>query len=429
MDDFENSQIYDHSFSRETLLSTLCKSDFYEMRALHDESIKLSIIDAGVESAHNLFAGASPLVRFPLNGNQIYKINNLSNELAVRKLYYNIEQLVSFKSSSRDTVVSNLHRLISEGVPYRLYRLDIKKFYESFTTLSIEERLYGLPGLSPPSKALLHALLDSHVSSGGLGLPRGLALSALISEIMMQDFDLAVRSMSGVYFFSRYVDDIVILTNCLEHPKVFLRNIIQHLPEGLTLHERKRQICHLYNKVSPTTVTPTIANITFDYLGYAFAVYEPIKEPGKKNGHYFRKVHIDIATSKLQRIKTRIVRSMLNFSASGDFDLLYSRVKFLTSNFSITDFRRDRSKLAGIYYSYPEITDPLNSGLQQLDNFLVNAVLSKSGRVFSKSGAELTASQRRLLLKHSFTRGYIEKTMVHFHPKRIRKIQECWLYE
>lgn len=429
MADFGNLRTYDHSYSSETLLKTLRKSDFFDMRGLHDESFKLSVIDTAVESAHNLFAGSNPLVRFPLHGKQVYKIDTLPNDLAIRKLYENVARLVSIRPPGRDIIVSNLLRLISEGVPYRLYRLDIRKFYESFSTAAVEERIFGLPGLSPPSKALIHALLFHYLSSGGTGIPRGLALSALISEVMMQDFDLAVRSMPGVYFSSRYVDDIVILTSGDENPKVFERNLIKHLPDGLILHERKRQICPMPDRVAPVQRPPATANIRFDYLGYAFSVYEPIKIPNKNKNKYFREVVIDITHSKLCRMKTRIIRSLLDFAATSDFDLLRLRIKFLTSNFSINDFRRDRSKLAGIYYSYPEITDPINSGLCELDKFLANAVLSKNGRVFSKSATVLTASKRRLLLKHSFVRGHQERSMVHFHTTTIQKIQDCWKNE
>jgi hypothetical protein len=176
-------------------------------------------------------------------------------------------------------------------------------------------------------------------------------------------------------------------------------------------------------------VAPVTPKISFDYLGYAFSVYEPVKVPNKKKGQYFRDVVVDIAGSKVRRMKTRIVRSLMDFVATGDFDLLRLRIKFLTSNFSVKDFRRDRSKLAGIHYSYPELTDPANSGLRELDKFLTNALLSKNGRVFAKSTAALTPDLRRLLLKHSFVRGHQERSMVHFHPTTIRKIQECWKNE
>jgi len=429
MPSFGNLRTYDHCFCRETLSKTLRKSDFFDMRALHDESVKLSVIDAAVESACSLFSGKNPLVRFPLKGNQVYSLDSLPNELAVRKLNENIARLVSIRPPARDVIVSNLRHLIGEGVPYRLYRLDIRKFYESFSTTAVEERIVRLPGLSPPSKGLLRALLSHYVSLGGTGLPRGLALSALLAEIMMQEFDLAVRSMSGVYFFSRYVDDIVIMTSSNENPKVFRRDIVRYLPAGLVLHERKRQICSLSDIVTPIKPSPIVAKISFDYLGYRFAVYEPAKVANKKRGQYSRDVVVDIADSKLRRIKTRVVRSFMDFVATGDFDLMRLRIKFLTSNFRIKDFRRERSKLSGIYYSYPEITDPASIGLRELDKFLANAVLSKNGRVFSKSSAALTANQRCLLLKHSFVRGHQKRLMVHLHPTTIAKIQECWANE
>lgn len=425
-----NLRTYDNSFSSETLLLMLRKSDFFDNRSLHDENFKNSIIDMAVKSAHSLFNGTFPLIKFPLHGKTIYSIDSLPNKLVLRKIYHNINYNVSINPTGRDLVVHNLHRLVGEGVPYRLYRLDIKKFYESFSTKAVIDCLIGLPGLSPPSKTLIHELLSRYISSGGTGIPRGLALSALIAEVMMQDFDFSIHSKAGVYFYSRYVDDIVILTNGNENPKLFENEIVGHLPEGLTLHERKTQTRTITDIVIPAKHgTPPLPKIQFDFLGYSVNVYEPEKKSGKKSHQHFRKVIIDISHSKVRKIKTRIIKSILAFSSTGNFDLLLNRIKFLTSNFSIQDFHRDSSKLAGIYYSYPEIADPENSKLQELDKFLKMAILSKNGRVFSKFSTLLKPKERRKLLKQSFLRGYKEKTMVYFHPTKIKEIQKCWKYE
>ncbi|EPM56853.1 phage-related reverse transcriptase/maturase family protein, partial [Pseudomonas syringae pv. actinidiae ICMP 19103] len=44
---------------------------------------------------------------------------------------------------------------------------------------------------------------------------RGLALSATITEIVMQDFDNSIKELDGVFYYGRYVDDIIVVTDRL----------------------------------------------------------------------------------------------------------------------------------------------------------------------------------------------------------------------
>ncbi|EGH68896.1 hypothetical protein PSYAC_29236, partial [Pseudomonas syringae pv. actinidiae str. M302091] len=41
----------------------------------------------------------------------------------------------------------------------------------------------------------------------------GLALSATITEIVMQDFDNSIKELDGVFYYGRYVDDIIVVTD------------------------------------------------------------------------------------------------------------------------------------------------------------------------------------------------------------------------
>lgn len=42
------------------------------------------------------------------------------------------------------------------------------------------------------------------------GLPRGLSISSVMSELYMKYFDLRIRRLEGVYYYARFVDDIVV---------------------------------------------------------------------------------------------------------------------------------------------------------------------------------------------------------------------------
>ncbi|MEZ0316127.1 MAG: antiviral reverse transcriptase Drt3a [Methylophilaceae bacterium] len=423
--------MYDSSFNKFTLAKTLRKEDFFAYPSLKDEIYRAVIISKAVASASTCFNGHDPLVSFSKKGKTIYKIQAFEDELVLRKANENLRKATQTKQQNRDSIIKNLIHLLSEGVPYRIYRLDIKSFYESFSSDYIKKELDSLVKLNPNSKKLIEHLLAKYTSIGGLGLPRGLALSATLSELLMSEFDKEVRNKSGVYFYARYVDDILIITNGLENCTLFIKDIKLALPIGLGLNSNKQKIRTAQERVDPlATVHPSVTVLEFDYLGYKFKVTEPYKVgSGKKPSAYFRNVDVDISLNKIKKIKSRISRTFHDFSKTKDFSLLTQRIKYLTTNYRLKELGSNKYRLAGIYYSYPLLSSSTGKGLQELEHYLKNSIYSKFGRIFSKTSALLSAKEKKELLGNSFIYGYKTKCMVHFHPKKMNKIQECWANE
>ena len=44
-----------------------------------------------------------------------------------------------------------------------------------------------------------------------MGVPRGVGISPLLSEIYVRDLDSSISSFIGTHFYARYVDDIFII--------------------------------------------------------------------------------------------------------------------------------------------------------------------------------------------------------------------------
>lgn len=419
--------MYDHSFNQVTLMRMLRKSDFRENNSLYVEADKLAILEAAISSAKTDFQGSNPLIHFEQGGKRIYYANDLTHELVLRKVCSNIKRLVRIQQPNRESIVETLTHLVSEAVPYRLFRLDIKSFYESFATDEVSRAVGALLGISPLTHRLVDEMLRHFMTSGGTGVPRGLALSAMLADVMMISFDRELKSLQGVYFYARYVDDIVIITNGSEKESTFLKKIKFLLPTGLLLHNNKRDVITVPKVVTPAKAG-TAANDLFScsYLGYKITVSEPFKDNDLKPKSHHRAVRVGIADSKIKKIKFRIVRSLTAFLKDDDFDLLAHRIKYLTSNFSVRDINRDKNKRAGIYYSYPQITEAPDNGLDELDNFLRKAILNGHGRPFSKISAALSSKQKRTLLSHSFREGHTQRFFVYFHPQLIKNIQRCW---
>lgn len=419
--------MYDQSFNSRSLERVFQRQDFHGFSTLEQEVLRektlaqaLFCIAAGFKLTPN------PLKSFPLLGKTVFMFSDLGNELVARKLCENLKKSCRSVSSGRSQIVSNLQLLLAEGIPFRVYRLDIKSFYESFDIPHVLSNIDELQNLSPQSKSLICGLLECHAAIGGEGIPRGLSISASLSEFLMQSFDRSVRSHSEVFFYSRYVDDIIIITSLREDLSGFVKRVEKLLPTGLSLNQSKKQVESAVDRVKPTKLSDSIVRVLkFDYLGYTFSIYQPIKINNKKEGDYFRSVIVDIAEKKILRFKTRISRSFLEFGKTGDWHLLHDRIKFLTKNFSVFNLKAGGKKLAGIFHSYPLISTEAK-GLQQLDDFLKNAVLSKNGRLSAIASIKLTSQQKRLLLAQSFVKGHAERSFVHFSGMRLKQIQQCW---
>lgn len=419
--------MYDQSFCKKTLELVLQKRDFKGIPAATQNLYREDLLTEAVTSAASKFGSRISLLgKFPLKGKMVFDFPKLADELVARKLRDNIRHAREITFRGRSQIVSNLHLLLEEGVPYRVYRLDVASFYESFKKSDVLALISELPRLSPQSKILLRQLLESHSAMGGAGVPRGLSLSATLSDLMMKDFDTEMEFSNEVFYYSRYVDDIVLMTSGREDPSVFIRSLKRALPSGLRLNSTKTQVVQAIARVKPIKASEESVNLfKFDYLGYAFIVNEPVKSQKQKDGDLHRSVTVDVASKKIQRIKTRIVRSFLDFSNTGNWPLLRDRIKFLSQNFSVYNPKAGGKKLAGIFHSYPLVSEEAQ-GLQRLNAFLRNAILSNNGRVFSKSALKLNGKYKRELLAQCFVRGHKERTFVHFSAMRISEIQRCW---
>lgn len=155
----------------------------------------------------------------------------------------------------------------------------------------------------------------------------------------MRDFDNFYRTNQNIYFYSRFVDDIIIITSGYEDKSIFIEDLEKNLkPLQLSLNTKKQ-----YNKkVERTNKSINSTVCSFDYLGYNFKVSNPpSSSKNNKEKHPFRKIKIDIAEKKVKKIKTRIILSLLSYIETGDFDTLHSRLKLLTGNYSLVDRKQE----------------------------------------------------------------------------------------
>jgi hypothetical protein len=414
--------MYDQAFSETALGHHLRRSDFVGVPSANVGAFRALVLAQAIAATKSQFATANPLRSFHVRQKKTYGLVKLENELVARKLTSNLREQIGPLARGRDFIVKALIRILEEATPYRVYRLDVAGFYESIDLKVIARLVFDHSSLSPLSKKLLANLMNHFQSMGGTGVPRGMALSAVLAELVMQPFDKHVCELQGVFFYARYVDDILIVSSAEEDKIKFLETIRNALPAGL----------HLNNKTETLSLTDPLTKKnpgkyrdSVEYLGYTFSVWNP---PASTSQPAFRRVLVDVAKSKVEKFKLRIGRSFRDYLKTNDFALLHDRIRLMTSNFRIVDKDSGRGKLAGIYHGYPRLTADAPA-LRELDAFIKAALLQAPGRLFGQVRARLNGAERRALLALSFATGHRTKRFVHMHPKRIGEIQRCWSYD
>ena len=211
------------TFSKHGLSRIIRKSDFLGVPNAAQEAHYETLLQESVIAAKTKFSEPNnPLSSFRLNGNLVFKLDKHADRVVERKLTANLRRVYEIRTASRSTIIENLKLFLQEGIPFRVYRLDIRKFYESFSKDMICSQIDKTSNLSPSSKLLTKHLLEKHSQLGGNGTPRGLPLSSCISELMMKKFDYQINNTKNVFFYSRYVDDIIVISSSNEDQKEFL---------------------------------------------------------------------------------------------------------------------------------------------------------------------------------------------------------------
>lgn len=414
------------TFCKKGLSKIIRKSDFVGILKEDQEIYGETLIQESIISARTRFSSpANPLSSFKLDGNLVFKLKKHSDRIVERKLTYNLYRACNIRTANRSNIIQNLKLFLREGIPYTIYRLDIRKFYESLPQNLILNQINENSNLSPSSRLLIKHLLEHHSHIGGTGTPRGLPLSANISELIMQEFDSKINNNKYTFFYSRYVDDIILISSGTENKKAFLKFIKDTLPEGLKLNPSKLEISSKLTgltQIKPIT-TPKKILFSFEYLGYKFNISNPYKNSDSKQ----RVVDVDIATKKANKYKLRISRAFYDFTKTNDSNLLKDRIRYLTSNFRVFNPHLNQTRLAGIFHNYPEIQLE-KKNLKELDHYLRGIVLSKRGRLGQLLIPFLTPNMKRELLHNSFTKGHAEKKFAHFSASRINQIKKCWKY-
>lgn len=399
-------------FHSQELIKYLKKGELYRSNLNREDVVKL--IDKNEKEIIN------GTFQFDIKSNEEYFfIEDITQKLILRKLNDNVKRIYKDEQANRKFIIQQVKTLLSETAPFWVIKTDVKSFYESIDKDRIFRKLKNDAMLSYFSISLIKKVLEHPVFSNKSGLPRGINISSTLSEIYMRKFDNWVQRSQGVYYYARFVDDIIIFVSTERDANELFKSINIKLLEicNLEINTLKTELI-LGASFKHEKKTKRFGKDTIEYLGYQFYVEPKLSRKDK------RLVKISIADKKVKKIKTRLVKSYVDFVMNRDFNLLMKRIKFLTGNYEISEGFDDSILKAGIFYNYTHLND--YKVLEDLNDFHRKMLYSKSGSFGGKLNSTLESNQRILLKKYCFTAGHKQKTYNSFSYLEMGEIIKCW---
>ena len=370
----------------------------------------------------------------------LYTIGATAEEFfAMQVLCRNVKKLFKISMLSRHEILSQLKILLREDKSrYYIIRTDVCHCFESIPHDKLFEYLEGKNLLDVKSKSLLRGLIQKEfeaknlrplVSTKKTGIPRGCAISSLLSEFYLSKIDEVLRrELPGIVFLARYVDDIIIVV----HPDLddehwwSLDDYIKALNEayhrhGLTIHTPTDGTNKCYTYDSKDT-----KNLKFDLLGYTIQSFKGDKD---KQGFF------SLSNNKKQRIRDRITKTFQEFDGLLNtvcYDIaahyLFDALHVLTCNINL--YNAKRGVKVGIFYSNQLLDN--TKDLEGLDKYLQYkcSQISLGGKacVDPAKQPQIEAKLKKQLKQASFVKGF---AMPHKRYKikknRLQMIKQSWV--
>lgn len=397
-------------------------------RNLEEYKVSLSEISKEIEDEHyELKSCSSHKITRNNKTTTIYSVTDAADYYALKKITDNIKRLYRVKYSSRHEISEQILRIFEDSSDMMVLRLDIASFFESINIGKVIERIKTDNILSRKSLEIIENTIKNLKISG---LPRGLPISSPLSEIFMEEFDESIRSLDGIYYYSRYVDDIIIIsTNSDKSIKSIITKKLKDIE--LEVNEKTEE-----KEISKSTETVT-------YLGYQYTLH-PISESSKSNK---RHVSVKMSKNKINKIKTRIVLSLINYNIKNEsyknkaIDNLHrffrdrtlrNRIKFLSGNYEVRDNNQNKNNdddektvlKGGLFYNNPLLNNI--EQLEELNIFIRNLLFTNKNSLFGKRIRRIPIELRRELASTDFKHGFESRVTHQFFDFQLKEICEIW---
>lgn len=289
----------------------------------------------------------------PDSGKDVYQVIDDGSKkafYAIKQLQFNIQRTFKVQQANRNAILTNIKVLLNSRLPLYIIRTDISEFYESIPQKRLLGYITDNTLLNSRSVAYIKGTKEEYDVKTtqsidiGKGIPRGVAISPLLSEIYMRDIDSSIRERQEVIFYARYVDDIFMVLTSLNGESIegYFNNLKQLFQRyGFTLHPigNKCKLIDLHNESKNITESLT-------YLGYTLSI--------EKNGRNIVTT-FSLSDNKKQKMKKRIDCIFSYFEEQSKYNVklarkfLFEALKYIAGN---TRLKGAKSGIKiGVYYN------------------------------------------------------------------------------
>ena len=124
-----------------------------------------------------------------------------------------LNKVYKVKTLSRDSIMSDLSMILKDPCDKTIIRTDVKSFFESIPRDVLLNKIEQ-DGIICSKTVKILKRLDYDLTNDTnpyKGVPRGLSFASVLSEIYLREVDRRINKIKGLYFYRRFVDDIVIV--------------------------------------------------------------------------------------------------------------------------------------------------------------------------------------------------------------------------
>lgn len=371
------------------------------------------------------------------NKKPIFEAEDRESYFVCKLINCELERVYKIETFSRDSIISDLYQILSDKYDKIIIRTDVKSFFESIPREKMMDKLAIDGIISNRTLKLLRRLdydlckLSDNYSNG---VPRGLSFASTMSEIFLRDIDRRINQIPGLYYYRRFVDDIVIIANFSEDQdgKDLLEKVSNYFEEkGLELHlNDEKSFCK-------TLSYPSKDKVDFNYLGYHIVVCG--------NGN----VKCSLSNERFERYKSYI-DNVFKFYAKHAFVKpkgrqegkscsqvrhsqplykLYASLNFLTRNYNLSG-KKSNIK-SGIYFKHRNLTETKQLG--KLDKYLSDQVdkYINEKEIVCKSkipGGFCEAIANKIKSHYSFEEGFTKRLMCRLSSADVMAVKRILKY-
>lgn len=333
-----------------------------------------------------------------IKGKQTFITQSLEDTLAIKLVDRYIRRVYKIRQSDRTRMIKQIITLMQDTGDFSFIKFDVKDCYESINLKNIINKLKGDFVLSPTCTSILEQINNICINLGANGLPRGLPISSTLAELYLEKLDSTLASDENIIYSARYVDDCIVMTPSSQVHNT--KKLITNTFNELTLYENHdKSLIYKTNQI----------NESLEILGYSLNSVSNTKEQNN--------VHVKISKNKINKIKSRVMLSFLNYkhlNSHGRFKLFKDRIYFL-STLRVVKKSKNGNLLSGNAHNY--ILSDL-SCLKEVDRFY-HGILHRNRSLF-------TPAELNQLNKIYFYSNAKNKKIMKVTKNRANILQKAW---